>query len=96
MYQESIGLYIAKKNILYVDNSWYNISNEEYSNNNEDSISDIEMNKGQNVDNDEFMRNIEDDMYNTEDDKYTKDIDDIQNMNDNEYVEINELKKGTD
>ncbi|CAB4476352.1 unnamed protein product [Rhizophagus irregularis] len=79
-----------------VDNSWYNISNEEYSNNNEDSISDIEMNKGQNVDNDEFMRNIEDDMYNTEDDKYTKDIDDIQNMNDNEYVEINELKKGTD
>ncbi|GBC15227.1 uncharacterized protein OCT59_016541 [Rhizophagus irregularis] len=79
-----------------VDNSWYNISNEEYSNNNEDSISDIKMNKGQNVDNDAFMRNIEDDMYNTEDDKYTKDIDDIQNMNDNEYVEINELKKGTD
>ncbi|CAG8665386.1 11680_t:CDS:1, partial [Rhizophagus irregularis] len=78
------------------DNSWYNISNEEYSNNNEDSISDIKMNKGQNVDNDAFMRNIEDDMYNTEDDKYTKDIDDIQNMNDNEYVEINELKKGTD
>uniref|UniRef100_U9TJM7 Uncharacterized protein n=1 Tax=Rhizophagus irregularis (strain DAOM 181602 / DAOM 197198 / MUCL 43194) TaxID=747089 RepID=U9TJM7_RHIID len=69
-----------------VDNSWYNISNEEYSNNNEDSISDIKMNKGQNVDNDAFMRNIEDDMYNTEDDKYTKDIDDIQNMNDNEYI----------
>ncbi|CAB4376816.1 unnamed protein product [Rhizophagus irregularis] len=70
-----------------VDNGLYDISNEEYSDDDEDDTSDTEMNKGQNVN---------DDKCNTEDDEYTKDVDDTQNMDGDEYVEIDELEKGTD
>ncbi|CAB4393996.1 unnamed protein product [Rhizophagus irregularis] len=82
-----------------VDNGLYDISNEEYSDDDEDDTSDTEMNKGQNVNDDEC---------NTEDDEYTKDVDDTQNMDGDEYVEIDEhmdgdeyveideLEKGTD